>query len=369
MKLNDHSFANELHSWVDNHLSPYGPASREDIDVPIRHLVKQLAHSNLLTRGWPSPYGDGDVRKQLYLHYLLAKKALGSVGLCLASHIDIGARGLLDKGSPSLIEKWLPSALNGDAIFSLAMTEPDAGSDLQGIQFTAEKSDDGWVLNGVKRGITNLPFADAALVLARTNTNRSPFSYSLFLVPIDTPGIHREQALPTLAYHGCLGGINATNAIIPHENLVGAFGTGLMLLMKHLETERLFVSARMLGISSYLINELQRHCNSQFENNHATSKSYDQLAQLKVELTAFGAYFENCVSAFESDQLNSKDSASLKYMGSCLLKSASAALAENSGVKGHLQGSAAVRFSTEAMGLALAGGSEEIMLSLIGNAL
>ena len=365
MKIQDHAFAADLQNWISEHLSPYTPTSKAEKLVSIHSLVRELAQSNLLTRGWPAPYGDNDIRKQLYLHFSLARQALGAVGLCLASHIDIGARGLLDKGSPELIDKWLPKALTGDAIFSLAMTEPDAGSDLQGIQFTANKSEEGWILNGVKRGITNLPFADAALVLARTNASRSPFSYSLFLVPIETAGITREQAVPTLAYHGCLGGISAKDAVIPLENLVGPFGAGLMLLMKHLETERLFVSARMLGISTYLIEELIQHT----RNTPQCALQADNVARLKMQLMALEAYFETCVNAFEEGELSAKDSAALKYMGSSLLKSASNTLADYSGAQGYLRGTPAIRFTTEAMGLALAGGSEEIMLSIIGNTL
>ncbi|NTS75298.1 acyl-CoA dehydrogenase family protein [Catenovulum sp. SM1970] len=359
MNLNDNIFKKHVQAWFESEIKPNIQAWSEQDVLPIRALIKSLSDSELLVSGWTEPYGQNNIRKQLYLHYTLAQQPIGGIGLCLTSHIDIGARCLLEKGSQSLIFKWLPKALNGEAIFSLAMTEPDAGSDLQGIGFSAEQSDDGWVLNGTKRGITNLPFADVAIVLARTHPSRSPFSYSLFLVPLNTQGITREDALPTIGYEGCLGGFNAQQAVIPNENLIGQSGAGLIMLMQHLETERLFVSARMLGLAEHLFSRLLSLPNG--KNNQAV--------KLKIELIAYQEYFEACVQNQEQKQLSTKDSAALKYMGSKLLSALTHAYSERSGLSGYLNGNMAERYSTEAMGLSLAGGSKEIMLSLIGDAL
>lgn len=363
MNIKDELFKKDVQKWFECEITPNINTWSQGASLPIRQLIGSLSNSNLLVQGWDTPYGSNDIRKQLYLHYFIAQQPIGGIGLCLTSHIDIATRFLHEKGSPLLSEYWLPQALNGNAIFSLAMTEPNAGSDLQGIEFSAEKSEGGWILNGIKRGITNLPFADVSIILARTHPSRSPFSYSLFLVPLATTGIKREDTLPTIGYEGCLGGLNAENAEIPHENLIGQFGAGLMMLMQHLEVERLFVSSRMLGMAEHLFNKIL------VTSNKTNNNQKQSLAKLKVELMAFQEYFEVCVQNYKRGTLPAKDSAVLKYMGSKLLKSLTHAYTKYSGVLGYMNGDLAERYSKEALGLSLAGGSEEIMLSLIGNAL
>jgi alkylation response protein AidB-like acyl-CoA dehydrogenase len=378
MKIKDSEFKESIQQWIAQEITPNIQRWMTAPLLPIRQLIASLSSANLLVQGWPAPYGDSDIRKQLYLHYALARQPIGGVGLCIASHIDIGARCLLEKASPLMSAQWLPQALSGAAIFSLAMTEPDAGSDLQGIQFSAQKCESGWQLNGIKRGVTNLPFADVAIVLTRTHPNRSPFSYTLFLVPLNTPGISREVALPTLGYEGCLGGIRADNAIVSADNVIGLPGSGLILLMQHLEVERLFVSARMLGMSEYLFENLQLisnslvSCGTSDKAPFGASFGAEQthlIARLKIQLMAFSSYFELCVENFSRGVFPVKDSASLKYLGSRLLESLASAFATCSGAEGYLQGSSAEKCNNEALGLSLAGGSEEIMLALIGNAL
>lgn len=365
MNISDIKHKQKVDQWICEDLICHVSEWNLQDSLAFPKLVKSLNQADVLVKGWPAPYGDGDIRKQLYLHYALAKQPVGGIGLCLASHVDIGARCLLEKGDAQLAEQWLSKAFTGEAIFSLAMTEPTAGSDLQGIQFTADRCEAGWLLNGVKRGITNLPFADVVVVLARTNPNRSPFSYSLFLLPMDLPGIEREDALPTVGYEGCLGGFKAENAIIPSDHLLGFAGGGLALLTQHLDVERLFVSSRMLGMSDYLFDSLTQ------TNGVSSVVGYNRysLAVLKIQLEAYRAYFELCMNNFIREALTAKDSASLKYLGSQLVKALTAALSYAGGVDGFLSGSPAERCRREAFGLSLAGGSEEIMLSLIGNAL
>src|SRR5690554_3573959 len=139
MNLTDVGHKERVDRWIDDELLCNVNQWSLQRRPPIKKVIESLGKADVLVKGWPAPYGDGDFRKQLYLHYALAKQPLGGIGLCVASHIDIGARCLLEKGGSQLAEQWLPKVLTGDAIFSLAMTEPVAGSDLQGIQFTADQ--------------------------------------------------------------------------------------------------------------------------------------------------------------------------------------------------------------------------------------
>lgn len=339
--------------WIDHEITPNIKTWGTLPEIPVRPLVKSLSDNALLLCGWPSPFGDGDIRKQLYLHYALANQPLGSIGLSLVSHLDIGARGLLEKGEPDLKSQWLPGALKGEHIFALAMTEPNAGSDLQSIEFHAKQQGDQWCLNGIKRGITNLPCADVAIVLARTRADRTPFSYTLFLVPLKISGIQKEQPLPSLGYAGCLGGFEASDAYIPEDHILGMPGTGLMQLMQHLQTERLFVSVRMRGLADYLFSRLPK-------------KSQETMS---ATIHAFHALFDICVENYINNCFTQKESATLKFLGSQLLQTLTAEAFHTQGQADFFDQQWLERCNNDALGLGLAGGSREIMLSIIGNEL
>jgi alkylation response protein AidB-like acyl-CoA dehydrogenase len=176
---------------------------------------------------------------------------------------------------------------------------------------------------------------------------------------MNTPGVEREAALPSVAYPGCLGGMQVKNALIPEHNLLGSPGAGLILLMQHMATERLFVSARMRGISEMLMEKIQ-----QYGALHP-----NQLASLKTQCLAFDAYIEQCVESYINQTFPARESASLKYLGSRLLKTLCTTLGELEGAAGYLAQGNAELYRLEAMGLALAGGSEEIMLAIISSEL
>ncbi|MBO9497717.1 acyl-CoA dehydrogenase family protein, partial [Thalassotalea sp. G20_0] len=177
----------------------------------VRKLITSLNEHQLLTSGWPAPWGNNDISQQLYLHYCIAQQPIGGLGLCLASHLDIGGRLLQRYGTNQQQVAWLPKALTGECLLALAMTERNAGSDLQGIETFAQKTESGWSLTGHKASITNGADADLAIVLARIQAGRSPLSYALFLVPLNSPGVDRHDHYDLLGYEGCLGGFDLNN--------------------------------------------------------------------------------------------------------------------------------------------------------------
>ena len=108
---------------------------------------------------------------------------------------------LLDLGTPEQLERWLPPMAAGTSIGAIGMTEPGAGSDLQGIHSNAVRDGDGWILNGSKTFITNGFHADKVVVFARTDPAAGSRGFTLFLVDMDTPGVIREKKLEKLGMH------------------------------------------------------------------------------------------------------------------------------------------------------------------------
>ena len=334
---------------------PVGAADAPEARV--RDWIPRLRQAQLL---------DGpaaDLQHRLFLHYAVARHGAGSVGLCLASHLDIATPFLRQHGNARLQQTWLEPALAGEKILALAMTEPGCGSDLQSLQFSAVPQGESWYLNGEKLGITNLPFADAVIVLVRSKNEQTPFAFSTFLVPLDEAGVQRGEAISTPAYHGCLGSCTVNQVVLSADHILGIPGAGLVNLMHHLLTERLIVGARMAGLAHYILDLAQRY----------DAQKQARWAEHGHRIQAMTRYLHECARLAGSAKLGLLQSATLKYHGSRLLKELAQDLldlAQNVPTSQAPElAEIAMRCWHEAAGLGLAGGSEEVMLTLIAQEL
>ena len=146
--------------------------------------------------------------------------------------------------------KYLPKLISGEFVGALAMSEPNSGSDVTAMQLKAEKHGDHYILNGSKMWITNGPHADVIVVYAKTDMNAGARGISTFIVEKDTPGFSIAQKLDKLGMRGSeTGELVFEDAKVPKENLIGAEGRGVYILMTGLDKERLILAAGALGIA------------------------------------------------------------------------------------------------------------------------
>jgi isovaleryl-CoA dehydrogenase len=143
----------------------------------------------------------------------------------------------------------LPKLITGEWVGALAMSEPNSGSDVTSMQLKAEKKGDHYVLNGSKMWITNGPHADVLMVYAKTNMSAGHKGISTFIVEKNFKGFSVAQKLDKLGMRGSeTGELVFEDCIVPAENLVSTEGTGVYILMKGLDYERLILAAGVLGI-------------------------------------------------------------------------------------------------------------------------
>lgn len=146
--------------------------------------------------------------------------------------------------------------ISGDKVGSLAMSEPNSGSDVVSMQLKAEKKGDVYVLNGSKMWITNGPSADVVIVYAKTDLNAGHKGISTFIVEKGTPGFSVAQKLDKLGMRGSeTGELVFEDCEVPAENLMGGLGEGVYILMKGLDYERLILGAGALGIAQAAMDE------------------------------------------------------------------------------------------------------------------
>ena len=178
--------------------------------------------------------------------------ACGSTALALAAHNGLGTAPLVLYGSEELKSKWLPLVADGKhRIAALALTEPGAGSDIQGgVTTKAEKQGDEWVINGTKMWCTNASIAEYIITLVRTDPAGGSKSLSMILVPADSKGLSIGPAEKKMGLHGSpTHAVSYEDVRVPLGNLIGPEGRGLQQTLATLDGGRISIGALSLGLA------------------------------------------------------------------------------------------------------------------------
>jgi len=176
----------------------------------------------------------------------------GSTALAFAAHNGLGTMPLVAYGSESLKRTWLPRVADGRGrLAALALTEPGAGSDIQGgVRTRAEKVGNEWVINGSKMWCTNAGIAEYIITLVRTDPRGGSRSLSMILVPTDTPGLRIGPPEKKMGLHGSpTHAVTYENVHVPLDNLVGEEGRGLQQALATLDGGRISIGALAVGLA------------------------------------------------------------------------------------------------------------------------
>ncbi|GAC1418646.1 MAG: isovaleryl-CoA dehydrogenase [Burkholderiaceae bacterium] len=188
-----------------------------------------------------------------YLAHIIAmeeiSRASAAIGLSYGAHSNLCVNQISRNGSSEQKIKYLPALVSGKSIGALAMSEPSAGSDVVSMKLHAELRGDRWVLNGTKMWITNGPDADVLVVYAKTDPTAGGRSMTAFLVEKNFPGFSVAQKLDKLGMRGShTGEVIFQDCEVPAQNILGAEGRGVNVLMSGLDYERTVLSGGPLGI-------------------------------------------------------------------------------------------------------------------------
>src|ERR1700757_4963332 len=176
-------------------------------------------------------------------------RASASVGLSYGAHSNLCVNQIRRNGSEAQKRKYLPKLISGEHVGSLAMSEPNAGSDVVSMTTRAEKKGDRYVLNGSKMWITNGPIAETLVVYAKTDPSAGPRGITAFIIEKGMKGFSTAQKLDKLAMRGSdTGELVFDNCEVPEENVLGEVGRGVNVLMSGLDYERAVLAGGPLGI-------------------------------------------------------------------------------------------------------------------------
>jgi len=209
----------------------------------------EAAELGLLGASVPSELGGAGLG---LIELCLIGEELAAVCLSTAATVlhqaDMVVGRIARHGSEEQKERWLPGLIDGSLIGCLAMTEPEAGSDVMSMRTRAERVDGGWRLNGTKTFITNGPVADLALVYARTPSNER--SLGMFAIPTDSPGFQRGRKFSKMGWRGSpTGELLLDDCLVGSEALIGAADGGRAILLEGLDSERVLMAAESVGLA------------------------------------------------------------------------------------------------------------------------
>lgn len=236
--------------FAEKELKPIAIENDENSEFPIE-AYKKMGSMGLIGMPYPKEYGGfgGD-----YLSYVIAveeiSKVHASVGISYSVTTSLCAGAIINNASEEQKRKYLPDILSGKKFGSFGLTEPNAGSDASGVQTTAVREGDHYILNGSKCFITNGPLSETFFVIASTDKSKGAKGLSAFIVEKSFPGFSigkienkcgiRSAQVSELVFENCR---------IPAENLVGEEGKGLRMALSTLDGGRIGVAAQGLGIA------------------------------------------------------------------------------------------------------------------------
>jgi alkylation response protein AidB-like acyl-CoA dehydrogenase len=183
-------------------------------------------------------------------------RGCGSTGLSIAAHNGLCCLPLLLFGTEEQKQRYLPRLTSGETLGALALTEPNAGSDLQGTRTAAARRDAHWVINGSKAWITNASYADIIIVLCRTAPDGSSHGFSLVIVETDRPGLTIHPGEKKMGVRGSpTHALTFESVEVPFGNLLGEEGQGLRQTLITLDSGRIGIGALSLGLAQAALEE------------------------------------------------------------------------------------------------------------------
>jgi len=233
-------------------------------------VFRRMGELGFLGLDKPEQYGGqgGDYYSALVLAEEICHAQSGGLGMGVAVQTDMAMPPILAFGTEEQKQEWAAPAISGEKILCLGITEPDAGSDVAGIKTRAVKDGDEYVINGSKTYITNGHRADVIVLVTKTDPDAGYDGFTLFLVPMDAPGVIREKRLEKLGMHASDTALLAFQDVrVPDTAVLGEVGKGFYHIMWELQGERLIGAAGSVA---------------------AAQLCMDRTLQYALERTAFG---------------------------------------------------------------------------------
>lgn len=367
-------FRKTVRNFVEKEINPFVEEWERQEIAPLHDLFKKMGDLGFLGLNYEEAYGgaNADIWFTVVLCEELGRASCGGVPMAIMVQTDMATPALAKHGSPELKKKFLEPAVRGDAVVSIAVSEPDAGSDVARIRTRAERVGDDYVINGSKIYITNGTQADWICLLARTSAGEDYHGMSLIIVPTSTPGFHISRKLKKLGNHSSdTALLTFEDMRVPVTNRIGEEGMGFYLQMEQFQMERLVGAIGGVSGAEQAVRATIKYCQERKTFGKpliANQWIQFKLGELLTEIEALRHLNYYCASLIEAnaDGMEITRIASMcKLKAGRLVRETADTCLQFYGGMGYMEETPISRYFRDARLTSIGGGADEIMLGII----
>ncbi|MFC7362009.1 acyl-CoA dehydrogenase family protein [Nocardioides astragali] len=339
-----------------------------------REVWRKAGERGLLCFDVAEAYGGAGISDFRYNMVLAEESArAGATGPGFAVHSDIIVPYISSLGTEEQKQRWLPGCVSGDLVTAIAMTEPGAGSDLQGIRTTAVDAGDHYVLNGSKTFISNGILSDLVIVVCRTDPEAGHQGISLLVVERGMEGFERGRNLDKMGLHAQdTAELSFTDVRVPKANLLGAEGSGFVSLMENLPQERISIGCIAVAAVEHVLDLCLAYAKEReafgrpigtFQHNRFV------LAEMATEAHIARVFINDCVLRLNAGEVDTALASMAKWWTTELQKRVVDAGVQLHGGYGYMNEYPISRAYTDSRIQTIYGGTTEIQKEIIGRML
>ncbi|MBO2602800.1 isovaleryl-CoA dehydrogenase [Shewanella algae] len=362
-----------VNGFAANEIAPIAAKVDQDNAFP-NELWPQFGDMGLLGITVPEEFGGANMG---YLAHVVAmeeiSRASASIGLSYGAHSNLCVNQINRNGNQAQKEKYLPKLVSGEHIGALAMSEPNAGSDVVSMKLHARKEGDRYILNGNKMWITNGPDAHTYVIYAKTDLDKGPHGITAFIIERGFKGFSQAQKLDKLGMRGS----NTCELVfedceVPEENILGGLNQGVKVLMSGLDYERVVLSGGPLGIMTACMDIVMPYMHERVQFGKSIGEFQlvqGKLADMYTGMNAAKSYIYNVAKSCDRGETTRKDAAgAILYSAELATKMALDAI-QLLGGNGYINEYATGRLLRDAKLYEIGAGTSEIRRMLIGREL
>jgi acyl-CoA dehydrogenase len=362
----------QVRKFVEKEIKPHADRWEEDGFIP-RPVLRRMGELGFFGIRYPAEYGGAemDAIASTVFAEELGRSTYGGVAIATLVHTDMASVHVFHDGTKAQRARWMPGIISGEVITAVAITEPDAGSDVKAICTRARREGNSYVLDGTKLYITNGVHADLYCVAAKTDPSAGIHGITMFIVEKGTPGFNvarqldkhgwRSSDTAELVFDGCR---------IPAENVLGAEGQGFYSIMRNFQNERLVLAAMAIGAAEAAIDmtlawvKTRRAFGGVLWDMQAIRERLAMLSA-KVEASRQFLYATAWRTAADEDCL--REVSMVKAICGELVNEVMYTCVQFHGAMGFMRESPIERMARDARVLSIGGGATEVMLEAVAS--
>ncbi|MFT6100623.1 MAG: citronellyl-CoA dehydrogenase [Arenicella sp.] len=365
------AIAETANKIIQSEINPYCDQWEADGIFPARDVFQKLGKLGLLGINKPVEFGGMGLDYSYQMAFSEELGVIESAGVSMAIGVqsDMSTPALAKHGSDALRAEFLTPAIAGDYVMSIAVSEPNAGSDVASIKTSARKDGDDYIINGTKMWITNSTQADVLCLLANTSDDAAHKNKSLIIVPTDTPGVSVSEPFNKLGMRASdTAQVFLDDVRVPQSNLIGLEGLGFMYQMEQFQEERLYAAATNLKMLERCIAQTidyarQRQAFGQSILDNQVVRF--TLAELQTEVEMLRALVYSATEEYVSGIDVTTKASMAKLVAGRLSRKVTDACLQYFGGSGFMWDNPVSRAYRDGRLGSIGGGADEVMLEII----